>query len=359
MLARAPLLLAAAALLRAPLPAQDARALFLQHCASCHGETGDGHGTAALDRPARSFKDGGFSHGNTVEAIVRTLTFGIPGTPMPAAPSVLTEAQRTALAEYVISLGPPPDPVVATDTVLRVADRPVIVRGKLPPIAPGLPERVRGLLVGLPAGLAFEYRVDDARLLGVRQGGFVQRDDWLGRGGDPLKPLGGLIWISGSGDPGAIFRAAETNADLKARLRSTSVESGRPVIAYELVDEAARPIGLVRESPAAVRGSAGSGFSRRFEIQTAALLRWRAAEAGPALVAAGLTWTVRRRADGSYEAISARGLASGEVLVPNEGALEAVLRPDPRGPRSVELSVVLSATWDDAQQARWLAETAP
>ena len=74
-------------------PAQDARALFLQHCASCHGETGDGKGTAELDRPARSFRDGGFSHGNTSEAIFRTLTFGIPGTPMPAAPSVLTEAE--------------------------------------------------------------------------------------------------------------------------------------------------------------------------------------------------------------------------------------------------------------------------
>ena len=355
----APALLSMIAAAQAAAGAQDARALFLQHCASCHGENGDGHGTATLDRPARSFKDGGFSHGNTVEAIVRTLTFGIPGTPMPAAPSELTEAQRTALAEYVISLGPAPDPVAATDTVLRVADRPVLVRGKLPSIAPGLPERVRGLLVGLPAGLSFEYRVDDARLLGVRQGGFVERADWLGRGGDPLKPLGGLIWISGNGDPGPIFRAADSNADLKGRLRSTSVESGRPVISYELVDGAAHKVGVVRESPAAWRGSAGSGFSRRFDIQSAIALRWRAAEAGPALVAAGISWTVRRRADGSTEAISVRGLASGEVLAPDEGALAAVLRPDPKGSRSLEVSLVLSATWDEALQARWLAETAP
>src|SRR5438093_1021640 len=86
---------------------QDARALFLQHCASCHGESGDGRGTTQLDRPARSFKDGGFSYGNTVEALVRTIANGIPGTPMPAAPSVLTDADRRALAEYVLSLGPP------------------------------------------------------------------------------------------------------------------------------------------------------------------------------------------------------------------------------------------------------------
>jgi hypothetical protein len=353
-------------LLAARARAQNARALFLQHCASCHGETGDGHGTATLDRPARSFKDGGFSHGNTVEAIVRTITFGIPGTPMPAAPSVLTEGERNALAEYVLSLGPPPDPVTVTDTVLRVADRPAIARGKLPPIAEGLPERVRGLLVGLPAGLTFEYRVDDARLLGVRQGGFVERADWRSRGGDPLKPLGAILWISGNGDPGPIFRRAEPEAILQARLRSTSVEGGRPVITYELVEPGApapsgapRVVALVGEAPTALRGSAGSGFSRHFGIQSEIGLRLRAAEAGPKLVASGLTWTVRQRSDGSTEAISVRGLLPGEVLTPNDGAVEVLLRAGEKHARDVDVSVVLSATWDDAQQARWLAEFAP
>jgi hypothetical protein len=42
---------------------------------------------------------------------------------MPAAPSVLTETERKALAEYVISLGPPPDPVAIAETELFVADR--------------------------------------------------------------------------------------------------------------------------------------------------------------------------------------------------------------------------------------------
>jgi hypothetical protein len=350
-------------LVAAPVRSQDARGLFLLHCASCHGETGDGHGTAKLDRPARSFKEGGFSHGNTVEAIVRTITFGIPGTPMPAAPSVLTEGERNALAEYVLSLGPPPDPVTVTDTVLRVADRPTIARGKLPPIAEGLPERVRGLLVGLPAGLSFEYRVDDARLLGVRQGGFVERADWRSRGGDPLKPLGALLWLSGNGDPGPIFRRAEPESVLQAHLRSTSVESGRPVITYELVEPGApiapRVVALVGEMPTALRGSAGSGFSRHFGIESEIALRLRAAEAGPKLVASGLTWCVRQRGDGSTEAVSVRGLLPGEVLTPNDGALEVALRAGEKHSRDIELSVVLAATWDDAQQARWLAEFAP
>src|SRR5262245_50761866 len=94
-------------LLAGTVAAPDATAVSLPHSASCDGENGDGKGTATLDRPARSFKDGGFSYGNTPEALLRTITFGIPGTPMPAAPSVLTEAQRKALADYVISLGPP------------------------------------------------------------------------------------------------------------------------------------------------------------------------------------------------------------------------------------------------------------
>ncbi len=222
---------------------------------------------------------------------------------------------------------------------------------------------MRGLLVGLPAGLTFEYRVDDARLLGVRQGEFVERADWRNRGGDPLKPLGALLWVSGSGDPGPIFRRADTDAPFEAHLRSTSVGSGRPVITYELLDRSApvvpRVVALVGEAPTALRGSAGSGFSRHFGIESSIALRLRAAEAGPKLVASGLTWTVRRRADGSTEAISVRGLLPGEVLTPSDGALEIALRPGEKRSRDVDLSVVLSATWDDAMQARWLAEFAP
>jgi hypothetical protein len=126
---------------------------------------------------------------------------------MPAAPSVLTEAERKALAEYVISLGPPPDPVAIAETELLVGDRPVFARGKLAAIAPGLPERPRGLLVGLSGGLSFEYRVDDPRLLGVRRGGFVERSDWRGRGGDP-RAARGIVWLAGSGDPGPTFSCA-------------------------------------------------------------------------------------------------------------------------------------------------------
>src|SRR5262245_58704892 len=98
--------------------APDARAvkLFHDNCAQCHGDTGDGKGWAQLDRPARSFKDGGFSFGNTPEALFRTITVGIPGTPMPSFDSALGEQQRKLLADYVVTLGPPVEEVKLEDT---------------------------------------------------------------------------------------------------------------------------------------------------------------------------------------------------------------------------------------------------
>src|SRR6185295_1999320 len=61
-----------------------ARGLFAKTCATCHGLDGSGQGPSVLDRPARNFKDGGFSFGNTADAIFNTISSGIPGTPMPA-----------------------------------------------------------------------------------------------------------------------------------------------------------------------------------------------------------------------------------------------------------------------------------
>jgi cytochrome c553 len=184
-----------------------ARGLFAKNCATCHGLDGSGQGPSVLDRPARNFKDGGFSFGNTADAIFNTISSGIPGTPMPAFADALAESDRRRLAAYVRTLGPPIDEIDVADTILTVTEEsgPRIVRGILPPIVKGAPVRPRGLLVGLPGGLTFEYRVDDVRLLGVRQGGFVERTDWRDRGGTPLKPLGGLIWVDEGGDPPATF----------------------------------------------------------------------------------------------------------------------------------------------------------
>lgn len=234
------------------------RALFVQHCASCHGEKGDGKGATDLDRQARSFLDGGFSYGNTPEALFRTLTSGIPGTPMPSFDGALTDDQRRALASYVVTLGPPITHVDEGRTILRVEDRAVVVRGMLPPIADGAQDVVRGLLIGLPGGTTFEYAVDDVRLLGVRRGGFVKRRDWVGRGGQGLLPMGTLLALEPEGTAG--FEYLEKPAT--RRLRSTRVEGPRAVLEYDILQDGAFVRKIVEEV-SAKEYTLGAGYSRK------------------------------------------------------------------------------------------------
>lgn len=252
-------------------PALGARAQFLANCAVCHGETGDGQGTTTLDRPARSFRDGGFSYGNTPEALFRTISMGIPGTPMPGFDLSLDEAQRRALAEYVISLGPEIREVTEAETLLVVRDRPLVVRGKLPPIVEDAVERPRGLLLGTTDGFSFEYRADDVRLLGVRQGDFVRRSDWSGRGGTGLEPLGKLVFLVEGGDPEPLFTLHPGEVPLRARLAATRIRDGRAAVAYRMVDETDRELALVEETPRAISTGVGTGFVRRLEISAEAL----------------------------------------------------------------------------------------
>jgi len=250
--------------------AQDARTLFLKNCATCHGETGDGQGTTQLDRPARSFKDGGFSFGNTPEALFRTISVGIPGTPMPAFDSSLSEKERELLAAYVVTLGPPIEDVKPEEMDLAVHDRQLVVRGLLPALAEGLPRRPRGLLIGDPSGITFEYRVDDVRLLALRQGGFVRRTDWSGRGGTPLEPLGKVVHLVEGGDPAATFW--RDGKALEARLSGTSLlpkgTNLPPALAHEAtvleyhVLGDGRELAHVTELPSVHTESFGTGFRR-------------------------------------------------------------------------------------------------
>ena len=278
-----PLLVAPLLVSRAPesAPHQDdhaeARTLFIANCASCHGEKGDGEGTTDLDRKARSFKDGGFSFGNTPEALFRTLTTGIPGTPMPGFESALTDDQRRLLADYVVTLGPPPTEVDTERTELHVVDRPQFVRGMLPSISGTTAPTVRGLMLGLPSGQSFEYRTDDVRLLGVRQGGFVRRLDWTGRGGSELEPLGKVVLVIDEGQPESTFKSADGKA-LETRFRGTWVEADRAGLAYELLDAEGRVIANVRESIKSLGTTVGSGYTRRFDLYPTAesTIRFRA-----------------------------------------------------------------------------------
>lgn len=367
-------------------PRTRAEALFLAHCASCHGERGDGKGWTPLDRPARSFAEGGFSFGNTPETIFRTLTTGIPGTPMPGFESALTEEERRLLAAHVLALGPPtagPPP----DAELVVEERPLFVRGHLPPIAAGLAARPRGMLVGRPDGTTLEYRIDDVRLLGLRQGRFVERTDWVGRGGTPLLPLGRVVLLLEGGDPGPTFELARGPGPcfaralepLEARLLRCAVEGERAWIEYELCDGAGAQVARVREEVRTLSSAVGAGLARRLQVTCAG------AGAGAQLV---LNRPFPPRAEPLVDEFAYSGapagptgsLASGQVraavvreeegrwrveLVPRAPWIDerregAATRPridlEPGGTRLFEHALLYTSAWDGALRARLFAE---
>jgi mono/diheme cytochrome c family protein len=89
---------------------QRGRQLYHQACAPCHGSRGDGQGPAAksLEPKPHDFTRGVFKFRTTpVDAmptdadLVRTISEGIPGTAMPAWKRLLSEQQRSDLAQYV------------------------------------------------------------------------------------------------------------------------------------------------------------------------------------------------------------------------------------------------------------------
>jgi len=367
-------LLCAAVPARAAAQQIDARELFSKNCATCHGESGDGRGTTKLDRPARSFQDGGFSYGNTPDALFRTITYGIPGTPMPSFESSLTPEQREALAAHVVSLGPPIEHVDPEKTAIKVGERPVIVRGLLPPIAATATQHPRGLLIGRPEGITFEYRVDDVRLLGLRQGAFVERRDWTGRGGSALAPLGGVVQLVEGGDPLPTFTSAGGRAT-EARLEGSWIEGDDAGISYRLLSSDGPEetvLAHVREAPRPAGTSVGAGFARSFRIVGAAegelvlrLFAYGASERvdsfatvrarGEGQAPQTTEWTVWKQPDGLFALV-------GVVHVPDgrsyrmRGAYQVVLDVPIGDEARVDATVLTAYEWNDEVRERFTKE---
>ena len=84
-----------------PADSDRAKTIFLQNCASCHGDQGDGRGPAAAAlAPAPTnfhLKQPSFDRATEV------LTHGLPGSAMPAWKEQLSESERVLLANYVRS----------------------------------------------------------------------------------------------------------------------------------------------------------------------------------------------------------------------------------------------------------------
>lgn len=362
-------------------PANETRELYLAQCATCHGETGDGKGVTQLDRPARSFLAGGFSYGNTPDALYRTITSGIPGTPMPGFEQALTEEQRRALADFVISLGPPLPEVDTSRAVLQVSERPQVVRGLLPPIAPDTPQSTRGLLVGMPSGVTFQWRTDDVRLLGLRMGDFVERSDWTGRGGAPLKPLGRVVHLLGGGKPDApwmLESRRERQQDgstvidaesLQARFSGSWVRGADAGLSYTLRRADGTNVARIEDDMHVLGTSVGAGYRRRLRIAGATEGKILAvlANGGGQPVASFTTdsdsgsirWEVRKLDQGMFECAGVHsGGAGGGPAASSSGPVARIeLTRDTR--TELLASVVLTAAWNEEVQQALQQEVRP
>lgn len=100
-------------------------------CWECHGNTGKGDGKKATGlkddfgfpiRPA-DLTSGQFKSGPAVKDIFRTMSTGLSGTPMPSYREALPEADRWALAYYVLSLSAFKDPLTGEPLRVSAADR--------------------------------------------------------------------------------------------------------------------------------------------------------------------------------------------------------------------------------------------
>ncbi|MDP6539390.1 MAG: c-type cytochrome [Planctomycetota bacterium] len=343
-----------------PVELAAARETFVELCAPCHGVAGDGRGTAELERPARSFAEGGFSFGNTTGALVRTLESGIPGTPMPAFGGQLSRERLTELARLVQLLGPGGEPEPPRGTVLEVGDRPLIVRGMLPSLVEGGAPILRGLLLGEPSGMSFQYAADDVRLLRVRLGAFVDRADWGGRGGSALLPLGKVVHSPLDPTRPARWRGPD-GGPLHARLQRTSTASGAAMVEVELVTADGDRLATVTESPRMVATGRGSGYALAFTLRPHARGR---VDLHPFPSTTDLSWSLTATAADSvvcYRPLESPGtelrlmtLARG--VTPTEGGLRLDLVPGQA--LRLEVAVVLLTEWSPENAVFVLQEVA-
>jgi mono/diheme cytochrome c family protein len=227
--------------------------IYMLYCAQCHGPSGDGNGFIELDRPARSFASGGFSFGNTVHAISKTTSSGIPGTPMPPFTEILTPEQINLVAKHVRAFAPTMKDATPSETEMVVVDTALVVRGMIPPVQDGSKLHPRGIVIGNPDGFSYEYRADDVRLLSIRQGRFVSREDWGERGGAPLKLLGKITVLVQDGNPNSMFETTD-GKPLRAQLLATTTVHAFGVVRYKLIDELGNSIATVSEYCAPTTG---------------------------------------------------------------------------------------------------------
>lgn len=78
--------------------------LFRARCAICHGADGNPQIPMAESYPNMNLADGRFAHGSSREDIIRTITNGVPRTPMIGMRAQLRPDEIEAVADHVIEL---------------------------------------------------------------------------------------------------------------------------------------------------------------------------------------------------------------------------------------------------------------
>ena len=83
--------------------------LFLQHCALCHGERGDGRGVRreGLTRSPRDFTSAAWRGSTSPRRVYYAIREGVPSTPMPNW-KALSEQDAWDMTAYVLSISERP-----------------------------------------------------------------------------------------------------------------------------------------------------------------------------------------------------------------------------------------------------------
>ncbi len=301
----------------APQTPVSGRTVYLSSCARCHGASGDGKGTEQLDRPARSFLAGGFSFGNTPEAVRRVVQHGIAGTPMPGFARTLNSQQVAAVARYVINLAPPA-PTASDAAELVVGDRPIVLRGMLPSRGAWEGDQPRGLLIGGTDGLTLAYDVDVVRFRAARQGGFAKRTDWEGRGGTPLQPLGRVVHWAAPRDPFSINGQAVPAEFLGTTIRDGVASVRMQLPGAELVEHGENT--TIGELPGYVRTLVidGDGSALTMALPSQGI---------PDYLGAGTSWQWWRDGADLVGVRGAAGVVPGGVQLPAQGEVSIIVLP--------------------------------
>lgn len=88
-----------------PVSVSDGRTVYLNNCATCHGDQGDGRGTTYLEPRARAFGFDKFKFISTRNGVptdddlLRCLEHGIPGSSMPSFATLSESERRACIAE--------------------------------------------------------------------------------------------------------------------------------------------------------------------------------------------------------------------------------------------------------------------